>query len=48
VADLRAQYLLGFAPDTTVPAGRLRRISVEVRGHGKVAVRHRVGYSLQR
>ena len=48
VADLRAQYVLGFAPDATGAAGRLRKISVEVRGHGKVVVRHRVGYRLQR
>jgi Ca-activated chloride channel homolog len=47
VADLRAQYVLGFAPDTSGPPGRLRRISVKVSGHGKVVVRHRVGYRLQ-
>jgi VWFA-related protein len=47
VADLRAQYVLGFAPDSTGPPGRLRKISVKVRGHGKVVVRHRVGYRLQ-
>jgi Ca-activated chloride channel family protein len=47
VADLRAQYVLGFAPAAGQP-GRLRKISVEVRGHGKVVVRHRVGYRLQR
>ena len=47
VADLRAQYVLGFAPGTTGPPGRLRRISVKVSGHGKVVVRHRVGYRLQ-
>jgi VWFA-related protein len=44
VADLRAQYVLGFAPEATGPPGRLRKISVEVRGRGKVVVRHRVGY----
>ena len=48
VADLRAQYVLGFAPETAGPAGRLRKISVKVPGHGKVVVRHRVGYRLQR
>jgi len=47
VADLRAQYVLGFAPGTTGPSGRLRKISVKVSGHGKVVVRHRVGYRLQ-
>jgi Ca-activated chloride channel homolog len=46
VADLRAQYVLGFAPDTAGSPGRLRRISVKVPGHGKVVVRHRVGYRL--
>jgi Ca-activated chloride channel family protein len=47
VADLRAQYVLGFAPDTKGPSGRLRKISVKVPGRGKVVVRHRVGYRLQ-
>jgi Ca-activated chloride channel family protein len=46
-ADLRAQYVLGFAPDATGSPGRLRKISVQVPGHGKVVVRHRVGYRLQ-
>jgi Ca-activated chloride channel family protein len=47
VADLRAQYVLGFAPDSSAAPGRLRKISVKVLGHGKVVVRHRVGYRLQ-
>ena len=47
VADLRAQYVLGFAPDPNRNAGRLRKLSVDVRGRGKVVVRHRVGYRLQ-
>jgi Ca-activated chloride channel family protein len=47
VADLRAQYVLGFAPDSTRTPGGLRKISVNVPGHGKVVVRHRVGYRLQ-
>jgi Ca-activated chloride channel homolog len=47
VADLRAQYVLGFTPDGSGTAGRLRKISVKVPGHGKVVVRHRVGYRLQ-
>ncbi len=47
VADLREQYVLGFAPDSTGPPGRLRKISVKVPGHGKIVVRHRVGYRLQ-
>ena len=46
VADLRAQYVLGFAPDASGAPGRLRKISVKVSGHGKVIVRHRVGYRL--
>jgi Ca-activated chloride channel family protein len=46
-ADLRAQYVLGFAPDTAGSPGRFRKISVKVPGHGKVVVRHRVGYRLQ-
>jgi Ca-activated chloride channel family protein len=48
VADLRAQYVLGFAPDAAGAPGRLRKISVKVAGHGKVVVRHRVGYRLLR
>jgi Ca-activated chloride channel family protein len=47
VADLREQYVLGFAPDSTGLPGRLRKISVKVPGHGKVVVRHRVGYRLR-
>lgn len=47
VADLRAQYVLGFAPEGAGAAGRLRKISVKVSGHGKVVVRHRVGYRLK-
>jgi Ca-activated chloride channel homolog len=47
VADLRAQYVLGFTPDASVAPGRLRKISVKLPGHGKVVVRHRAGYRLQ-
>jgi Ca-activated chloride channel family protein len=47
VADLRAQYVLGFTPDASGAPGRLRKISVKVPGHGKVVVRHRAGYRLQ-
>jgi hypothetical protein len=46
VADLRSQYVLGFAPDASGAAGQLRKISVKVSGHGKVVVRHRVAYRL--
>ena len=48
VADLRAQYVLGFAPDAAGAAGRLRKISVKVAGRRKAVVRHRVGYRLVR
>jgi Ca-activated chloride channel family protein len=47
VAELRAQYVLGFSPQAAGVPGRLRRISVKVPGHGKVVVRHRAGYRLQ-
>jgi VWFA-related protein len=47
VADLRAQYVLGFAPDPNRNPGRLRKISVNVSGRGKVVVRHRAGFRLQ-
>jgi Ca-activated chloride channel homolog len=47
VADLRQQYVLGFTPDDSGTPGRLRKITVKVPGHGKVVVRHRVGYRLQ-
>jgi len=46
-ADLRSQYVLGFTPDASGAPGRVRKISVKVSGHGKVVVRHRVGYRLQ-
>jgi len=47
VADLRTQYVLGFAPDPNRSPGRLRKISVNVPGRGKVVIRHRVGFRLQ-
>jgi Ca-activated chloride channel family protein len=47
VAELRAQYVLGFSPETAGAPGRLRKISVKVPGRGKLVVRHRVGYRLQ-
>jgi Ca-activated chloride channel family protein len=46
LADLRAQYVLGFAPDSPAAAGRLRRIRVMVPSRPRVVVRHRVGYRL--
>jgi len=39
--------VLGFTPDASGTPGRVRKISVKVRGHGKVVVRHRVGYRRQ-
>ena len=45
--ELRSQYVLGFTPDAAGAPGRARKISVKVSGHGKVVVRHRVGYRLQ-
>jgi VWFA-related protein len=47
VADLRAQYVLGFAPDPSRNPGRLRKISVSVPRRGKVVIRHRAGFRLQ-
>jgi Ca-activated chloride channel family protein len=47
VAELRAQYVLGFSPEASGTPGRLRKISVKVPGRGKVVVRHRVGYRPQ-
>jgi VWFA-related protein len=47
LADLRAQYVLGFTPDDSGTPGRLRKITVKVPGRGKVVVRHRVGYRSQ-
>lgn len=47
VADLRSQYVLGFTPAGSGAPGRPRKITVKVSGHGKVVVRHRVGYRLQ-
>jgi Ca-activated chloride channel family protein len=47
VADLREQYVLGFTPADSGAPGRLRKITVRVPGHGKVVVRHRVGYRLR-
>lgn len=46
LADLKAQYVLGFSPSTGGAAGRLRKIQIKVAGHGKTVVRHRVGYRL--
>ncbi len=47
LADLRAQYVLGFSPDGTGAPGQVRKLSVKVRGRGKLVVRHRVAYRLQ-
>jgi len=48
LADLRAQYVLGFAPPSSGAPDRLRKISVKVPGHKDAVVRHRVGYRLKR
>jgi Ca-activated chloride channel family protein len=47
VAELRSQYVLGFTPETSGTPGRLRKITVQVPGRGKLIVRHRVSYRLQ-
>jgi VWFA-related protein len=46
LAELRAQYVLGFAPDAPGAASRLRKISVKVPSKPKAVIRHRVGYRL--
>ena len=48
LADLRAQYVLGFAPDPQGQRDRYRRIRVKVPGHAQAIVRHREGYRLPR
>jgi Ca-activated chloride channel family protein len=46
--DLRQQYTVGYAPDRTGNGSGFRKIEVKVfaRGHGRVHVRTRVGYSI--
>ncbi len=46
LADLKAQYVLGFSPSAGGASGRLRKIQIKVEGRGKTVVRHRVGYRL--
>jgi len=46
LADLRAQYVLGFAPDAPGATARLRKIQVRVPSRPKAVIRHRVGYRL--
>jgi Ca-activated chloride channel family protein len=48
LADLRAQYVLGFNADGSGAKDRLRKITVKVPGHPKAVIRHRVGYRLIR
>lgn len=48
LADLRAQYVLGFSPGASGAHDRLRKISVKVPGHRTAVVRHRVGYRRER
>src|SRR5262245_61905233 len=44
LADLRGQYVLGFAPATPGAADRLRKIQVKVPSKPKAVIRHRPGY----
>jgi VWFA-related protein len=46
LADLRGQYVLGFAPDAPGAKARLRKIQVKVPSKPKAVIRHRVGYRL--
>jgi VWFA-related protein len=46
LADLRAQYVLGFAPDAPGATARLRKIQVKVPSKPKAVIRHRAGYRL--
>lgn len=46
LADLKAQYVIGFTPSAGGASGRLRKIQIKVAGRGKTVVRHRVGYRL--
>jgi VWFA-related protein len=48
LADLRAQYVLGFAPDGSGAPDRLRKVTVKVPGRKDVVIRHRLGYRLKR
>jgi VWFA-related protein len=43
LAELRAQYVLGYVSDDASHDGRFRRLKVEVAGKG-LRVRHRAGY----
>jgi VWFA-related protein len=44
LADLRAQYVLGFSPGAPGDRGQLHRIGIRVRSRPNAVVRHRVGY----
>ena len=46
LADLRGQYVLGFAPDAPGATDRLRKIQVKVPSQPKAVIRHRAGYRL--
>jgi Ca-activated chloride channel family protein len=48
LADLRAQYVLGFAPTDDGRPDRLRKLTVKVPGRKGLVVRHRVGYRRKR
>ena len=46
LAELRGQYVLGFAPTSPGATARLRKIQVRVPSQPKAVIRHRVGYRL--
>jgi Ca-activated chloride channel family protein len=45
IAELKAQYVLGYVSDNVKPDGKFRRLKVELRD-GKMRVRHRQGYTV--
>lgn len=48
LADLKAQYVLGFAPTAAGAPDRLRKITVKVPSQKDAVVRHRIGFRLKR
>ena len=45
LAELKAQYVLGYVSDNVKPEGKFRRLKVELRDR-KLHVRHRQGYAV--
>jgi Ca-activated chloride channel family protein len=45
LAELKAQYVLGYVSDSVKPEGKFRRLKVELRDR-KLHVRHRQGYAV--